>query len=223
MIKNNISGKCYYGSTINWIKRKNEHINKLRNNKHNNPHLLAAWKKYGENAFDFIWIKDVCCALLLSTEQLYIDSNNGGYNIALYASAPMRGRKHSDETKNKISAALLTEEIRKKLSSCAGKKLSNEHKNKLSIVSMGVAKSTQHRQNISIGRRGIKFSKEHLKNLSISHQKPESKCYVWQPKTNKFRVRIRHNGKRYSGGCFNTEIEAAIAVQRLREKLKGEL
>lgn len=69
-IENKINHKRYYGSTANWTSRKNEHINGRKNK---NPHLQAAWNKYGEDAFTFIWIQDVHPDFLLRVEQLHLE------------------------------------------------------------------------------------------------------------------------------------------------------
>lgn len=52
-IVNKINGKFYIGSTINLEKRKNRHLNSLRNNIHHCFHLQKAYNKYGEDAFYF--------------------------------------------------------------------------------------------------------------------------------------------------------------------------
>lgn len=53
-IKNTVNGKIYVGSTAKSFKtRFNQHISKLRNNKHHCAHLQYAFNKYGEEVFDF--------------------------------------------------------------------------------------------------------------------------------------------------------------------------
>lgn len=88
-IKNEKNGKVYIGSTKNWKRRKERHIRNLKNENHHNIILQRAWKKYGEEAFNF--------NVLLKTnqprkeEQEILDSKepfpgNGGYNISSSAS-----------------------------------------------------------------------------------------------------------------------------------------
>ena len=52
-----------------------------------------------------------------------------------------------------------------------GKKLSEEHKNKLSLAHKGKKLTDEHKQKISVSNKGKTkiFSEEHIKNLSISH------------------------------------------------------
>lgn len=52
-IENKDNGKCYIGQTINFPKRKREHLHGLRNNKHHNIHLQRSWNKHGEDKFRF--------------------------------------------------------------------------------------------------------------------------------------------------------------------------
>jgi group I intron endonuclease len=52
-IKNLINNKRYIGSTVDFTRRKAEHINVLKKNKHHSKHLQLAWNKYGESSFEF--------------------------------------------------------------------------------------------------------------------------------------------------------------------------
>lgn len=47
------NGKRYIGVTTNPTVRKNRHFNYLRQNKHPNPIMQAAFNKYGEDSFRF--------------------------------------------------------------------------------------------------------------------------------------------------------------------------
>lgn len=219
-IENKLNKKRYYGSTNNWQKRKNLHRSQLRKGIHGNFHLQAAWNKYGENAFEFIWIEDVQPDKLMSVEQGYLDANTGGYNIGLVAGNGMRGRCHSNETKTKISASLRNPALKEKLSFWKGKVPSEMHRSKISASMKNISKSDEHRKNISNGRKGIQFSESHLQHLSESHRRADAKGYYFQPDQKTYRVRVSHYGKQYSGGCYKTEKEAVDAVQKLRTKLR---
>lgn len=50
-ILNTVNGKRYIGQSIQVRDRLNEHTWKLRNNKHTNKHLQAAWNEYGADVF----------------------------------------------------------------------------------------------------------------------------------------------------------------------------
>ena len=107
-IKNIINNKIYIGSTENINIRFNKHLSDLRNSKHHSIHLQRAWNKYGERNFKFNVLKILeNKEELLKIEQIYLDTLKSwdtsiGYNIAKYVDAPMRNRKHTKETKEKI-------------------------------------------------------------------------------------------------------------------------
>jgi group I intron endonuclease len=131
-IKNN---KFYVGSAVNFSRRKTRHFSELRNNKHNNKYLQAAWIKYGETAFIFAIVEEVTDKdALLAAENIWLKEHVGKdycYNLGTDATAPTlgwsgeksptwgrkrtpaelkaqswKGRKHKDEAKQKISSSL---------------------------------------------------------------------------------------------------------------------
>lgn len=85
------NGKKYIGSTINFSRRKKEHLTMLRNNWHHSPYLQHAWNKYGETCFKFIILEKLKseqdCYI---EEQKYLDEyktflRNYGYNMSEFA------------------------------------------------------------------------------------------------------------------------------------------
>lgn len=103
-IKNIKNNKIYIGGSINISERWNEHRRELSKNNHHSPHLQNAWNKYGEDCFNFNVLEWCHEDDVFDREQYYLDTyksydKNNGYNIAKYASAPMKGRKHTEETK----------------------------------------------------------------------------------------------------------------------------
>ncbi len=105
-ITNTLNGKRYYGSSVNAERRRREHWNDLRKGKHKNPHLQAAWRRYGESVFKFDVLVYCDEKHLLEVEQNFIDNNPRGYNTGQFADAPARGRKRTSETIVKLSAAV---------------------------------------------------------------------------------------------------------------------
>lgn len=104
-IRNIINGKFYVGSTVDARVRFQAHKRRLKKGTHQSPHLQAAWNKYGEECFKFeviAYIEDR--DELLAVEQIWLNEHAGRaycYNWATDASAPMRGKKHTDEAKTK--------------------------------------------------------------------------------------------------------------------------
>jgi group I intron endonuclease len=127
-IVNKINGKRYVGSAVILNERRNTHFYFLRHGKHYNPHLQAAWNKYGESNFEFEILEEVEDKSQLTVrEQHWMDfyksyNSENGYNIEPDAvrhthSKEMRkkigdgnrGKFVSLETRQKQSAALLGE------------------------------------------------------------------------------------------------------------------
>jgi len=123
LIRNVLDGTIYVGSTTkSFHVRCQGHFHALRAGKHNNRHLQAAFKKYGEDAFVFIiWefaddVRDI-----LACEQYWMDwyrANGRVYNILPRAGTTKGqiGHPFNDEQKRRMSEKL------------TGRKLPREHK-----------------------------------------------------------------------------------------------
>lgn len=155
-IINVINNKFYVGSAVDLKRRKTRHFCELRNNKHNNKHLQAAWLKYGEQSFVFVVVEDLSPeADLLAAEDIWLKEHVGKeycYNIGVTATAPSLGMsgelsptwgyKHTDEAKAIISATSTgrvqsAETIKKKVAYLIGKPKSAEVRAKISATLMG--------------------------------------------------------------------------------------
>ncbi len=105
---NRVTGQCYVGQSQRVKKRIKEHFRLLRLNKHTNPHLQNAYNKYGPDAF--YGAIEVECADLAELDRLEESFLQGDawfdestiYNIADFAKAPMRGKTHSEEVRQRI-------------------------------------------------------------------------------------------------------------------------
>lgn len=146
-ITNKQNGKFYIGSSVNIEMRWYAHKSYLRRSVHSNPHLQNAWNKYGEDSFIFSILVETEEDSLLDKEQELIDETkccdkNVGYNKALIAGSPMKGRKHSPEAIEKIRKAsagrVNSPETRRKISlSNKGRKMSAESRKKMSEAKKG--------------------------------------------------------------------------------------
>lgn len=108
-IVNTVSNKAYVGQSLRVKKRVQEHFRLLRLGKHTNQHLQRSYDKHGKDAF--VWELEVLCEDSFDLDQIenaflqgeaYFDEPLA-YNIADHAKVPMRGKKHTDETKRQIS------------------------------------------------------------------------------------------------------------------------
>ncbi len=102
IIINNENGKCYIGSSYDIRNRIWIHFREILNGKHNNPLLRRSVEKYGIDAFSFDCLEYCDREHLQSREQFYIVQFRPEFNIAKDSKAPMRGRKHTPETLEKL-------------------------------------------------------------------------------------------------------------------------
>ena len=108
-IVNTATNQCYVGQSQRVKKRLKEHFRLLRLNKHTNPHLQNAYNKYGADCF-YGELEVECTNFeeLDALENAFLCGEawfeeKTVYNIADFAKAPMRGKRHSEETREKIS------------------------------------------------------------------------------------------------------------------------
>jgi len=101
-IINVINQKRYVGYSQNIRNRQSQHLSKLRRNKHDNPHLQAAWNIFKEENF-IIEILQECSKEELNFWEDYwvrilkLNDREFGYNIEI--TDPNKKGRHSDETK----------------------------------------------------------------------------------------------------------------------------
>lgn len=107
-IVNKATHQCYVGQSQRVEKRIKEHFRLLRLGKHPNQHLQNAYNKYGSS--NFYGAVEVECKNLEELDQLeeaflcgdaWFDEPTV-YNIADFAKAPMRGKTHSEEVRQRI-------------------------------------------------------------------------------------------------------------------------
>jgi len=170
-IENQTNGKRYIGSSVNVQRRQANHLSALRHRRHKNPHLQAAFKKYGEEAFAFTILEQVeDSAQLIPREQYYLDTLNPEYNIALTAGSNL-GRRCSMETLKRMSDAQkgkhLSAETRKKISEAhIGVRLSEEHRRNISEAKKGTHPTAETRNKMSEAQKGKSLSEEHRRKIS---------------------------------------------------------
>lgn len=156
-IKNLINKKCYIGSAINFQKRWWQHEWDLKNNKHHSQYLQNAYNKYGKDAFEFEILFTCPKSELIRIEQYFLNNYQPSYNICRIAGSVL-GRKHSEETKRKISTSNI------------GKKHSEESKVLIGLSAKNRVVSDSTKQKISNLHKGRKHSQE-AKNKMSSWQK----------------------------------------------------
>lgn len=88
-ITNNLTGKCYIGSSKDIDKRWYDHTRELNLNIHTNPKMQHSWNYYGGHEFTFLLLEEVepLQEKLFEREQYYLDLikpyiRGMGYNIS---------------------------------------------------------------------------------------------------------------------------------------------
>lgn len=146
-IINTKNNTIYIGSTVGFRKRWGQHRHRLHKGTHVNPHLQAAWNKYGEEAFEFGVLEylDDPEELHLAEQfwmDIYREEGWELYNFGLAARHPNLGRHHSEEAKCKISKANTGNQY------CLGRSLSEETRRRISVAKTGSSSSEEARRNI---------------------------------------------------------------------------
>lgn len=195
-IRNMVNGKVYVGSaSISLKHRWKEHQNALRAGRHYNRYLQAAWKKYCEDAFEFLVLEECSPDDCIAREQFWIDHYKSancasGYNICPNAGSN-RGTKPSKATKEKLRLANL------------GKKLSAEHRAKIGAGQIGRKNTPQ----------TLKKMARSAKRRFLTHRHP------WTGKKHteetKAKMSVASKGRNL-GGTISEETKAKI-----RASLRG--
>ena len=203
------NGRVYVGSSIDIARRIRSHVSELDRGVHKNGYLRNSWAKYGESAFHFDVIEHVENPNnLLEREQWWMDSLDtvkNGFNISPKAgntlgikfsdegrqnlSNAMRGkpgRKHSEETKRKISeqnrGRIFSEEHRRKISEKARDRHPGEEtRRKLSAASKGRVlgpMSEETKRKLSEAKIGRKLSEEHRQKIAETSRRNGCEMYI---------------------------------------------
>ncbi len=192
--ENKVNGKIYIGKTIHTLhERRNGHYQKARLRRDKNQHtthIENALLKYDENQINWTIIETIYDsgseeenALFLDNTEIYhININKSsirefGYNSTLGGD----GGKLTDDIKEKISNSLKgeknvrygvkhTEETKRKISKAhSGKKLSEDHIEKLRVASTGRLHTDEAKEKISEGLQGHVVTEETRQRISAGN------------------------------------------------------
>ena len=236
--ENILDGKKYVGQSQNINKRIIDHKSYLGKGRDSSKYLQHAWTLYGENSF-IIYIIELCSVEKLDSKEtcwiaelhsLYSDK---GYNISLGGKGTMRGRKHTEDSKKKMSKASLgkpkSEETKRRMSEFQkssnnrniGRHHSEEVKRKSSESRMGEKNSfygkTHTKETNSINSQsklGIK------KNKNSTCKALKKSTYInYSSKYTKISFKIYKNYCKYFKYYYNYYIKIII-MEGIYEKQK---
>lgn len=182
------TGLFYIGSSIDIFTRWRQHKYAFSKpgSKGANPRLTEAWNICGESDFLFEIIEtcEPTKAILLEREQHYIDTLKPTFNIAHKAGSRL-GSKASDETKAKMSAAMVGKNV--------GKVRSAETREKLREAATNISDET--REKMAASKRGRKASEETKAKMRTSKvgvsKNPESVALTQKHKNENRLAKIR--------------------------------
>ncbi|HZU01515.1 MAG TPA: NUMOD3 domain-containing DNA-binding protein [Ktedonobacteraceae bacterium] len=193
-IVNLVNYHLYVGSSLDLYKRRQGHLIHLRQKKHHNRHLQAAYDLYGEDAFAWYILEFVADHQNLEVrEQFYLDTWKPTYNLSPTAGTP-RGVKHTEATKEKLATAKRgkpgnrrgipqSKEAREKMSRAAknrpspmaGKTHSDATRQKISRTLKANPPPTTPKKLAAVAangraRKGKKFTPEQIARMSLSRK-----------------------------------------------------
>lgn len=194
-IVNLVNDKCYIGSAKNLETRKEAHFKKLSRGVHPNPHLQAAFSKYGKECFSFTTIKLCPVNELIKIEQCYIDQHDRGklYNIRMVATSNL-GLKASEETRRKMSE------------SAKARGFTEEHKQNISKAQIGRISPMRGRSHSEETKRKIRESNAGQKRSAETRQKISDALKIQKPH------RVKKVKCCETGEVFNSGTDAAKAL-----------
>lgn len=215
------TSRKYIGSSINVQFRITQHFLDLRCGRHANRYLQRAFDKYGEDDFFWYLLEQADENVLLEIEQKWIDEKcacdrKKGFNLALDALSPMKGRKHSEETKRMISEKYRGEKARRR-------KLTEEQVREIFHLAEEGLNQFQiadqigtHYTNISCILGGKTWS--HLGLHKEGRYNNTSGCVgVYQTRSGKWKAEIIRDGVYRNLGVY-IEKEIAIAARKKAEE-----
>jgi group I intron endonuclease len=218
IIQNTNNNKIYVGQTINVKNRWYSHKYELKKNNHRDSYLQNSWNKYSENAFEFYildqdyWTEDevtkyeesvrvwytglgLCYNIrgcgphgkMTEEYKILLSKRMSGKGNHMYGKpSPNKGKKQPQELIELRTASLrgrkLSEEHKKKLSTAhTGKKLSKEHIDKQTQGKLGQKRTEETKKRMSDAHKGINkgkpscntgkiHTKESRKNMSEAHK-----------------------------------------------------
>jgi group I intron endonuclease len=180
-ITNKINKKYYIGSACDLYKRYKEHNSALISNRHHNKQLTRFVNKYGIDNLEFDLLEECPIERLELREQYYISNNKNLFNETVDVKACNRGKKLSEEHKQRISESIKVKGIKR----------SKETKQKMSDAKIG--------NKINLGRVQSEETKKKISNNIERNQKIskalKGRIVNWIKHSDETKQKIREKNK----------------------------
>jgi len=172
------NNKIYIGSTNNFKRRLQRHVNDLKNNRHDNLYLQRAWNKYGSKVFRFRTFSLCDESELIKEEQRWIDRFEGCvFNMQPAGKPPVNsGSRHWLFGKGHLQAGPLNPRW--------GKKHTEEWKKQQSIRSSGRKVTEATKRKMAKNKKNLKLSNEQVLEIK--------RCFV-EGKLSNYRLAKMYN------------------------------
>ena len=229
--KNKVNGKYYIGMTNRSIdKRKWEHLWEAKHLRYKYA-FYNAINKHGENSFEwFVLDEHQDDEILNAMEEFYIfkyDSYRKGYNSTTGGEGT-HGIIYSDETCKKRSLAMMGDK-----NPNYGKKVPEERKIKQSKAMRGKKLSDEHKEKLRIafsGKNNPMYGITHDKNIitKIRTKQPKGlfgfRCGIYShknqnPWTKVWRCKISHNNKQQDLGMFHDPLSCELVYNFVLDEI----
>lgn len=226
LITNKVNGKVYVGSAQGFKHRIQVHASRLRRGQHHSWKLQRDFNVFGEQAFD-VRVLLLCERKdLLMFEQRAIDKLRAvdhGYNVSEEAGAPMRGRKHSEEARAKMSASRIGNTNARGNKGVKRKPFTDEHRRNLSMAHTGYVWSAEAKKKLSAslsGRAAVpQHSEESKAKMSAAHKVIQSQRmqHPFAGKTHSAETKARMSAAR-KGKPKSEETRARMRAAQARRR-----
>jgi len=208
---NKINNKSYIGFTVDFEKRKKEHIKQIQ---YGLTYFHKALKKYGLDNFEWTILKDDATLedeIKLIQEHETFWTLNKGYNLTLGGEG-LLGHIKTEETKKKLRKAHL------------GKKptenqLRTLRENAKKMQEIGHTEETK--KKISESHKGKIFTEEHRQNISQNHAAKKETGSFYQSQEYKDKMSASLKGKKRTEESKEKYRLAAIERWKKRKELQG--
>lgn len=198
------SGKKYIGQAVNIRNRWSQHRYDLRNNKHPNAALQAAFNKYGLQGLTFAVVETCTVENLDTAETRYLRESEWSSIYNIRKTVGMRGRPPgkplSPEQKERLRKA------------CTGRVKSEAERALIGAAHKGKSVSAETRAKLSLSIKGRRTPMERKERISAARNTSGERNVTFIARLSKWSAIAQVAGERFYLGYYSS-LEAAVAAR----------